>query len=233
MNQSQLNDRLSEDELDRLNTFLEALENGIPNVEMLDGFFAALISGPELVPMSEVLPEVWGENFEFESEEQATEIAELVTRHWNSVAKALLISMQDPDSYEPILFEDEDGFVPGNLWACGFIMGVDMRREQWDPLMDDDESAWTLAPMLMLAHEDDPDPELRPPPIEADAREELIDDMITAAVFIYKHFEPQRREVVAPIRREGPKVGRNDPCPCGSERKYKQCCGSNTPSQLH
>ncbi|WP_089681209.1 preprotein translocase subunit SecA [Halomonas shengliensis] len=28
-----------------------------------------------------------------------------------------------------------------------------------------------------------------------------------------------------PLRREGPKVGRNDPCPCGSGKKYKQCCG--------
>ena len=30
------------------------------------------------------------------------------------------------------------------------------------------------------------------------------------------------RTVVKP-----PKVGRNDPCPCGSGRKYKQCCGKN------
>ncbi|SEM73220.1 preprotein translocase subunit SecA [Halomonas caseinilytica] len=28
-----------------------------------------------------------------------------------------------------------------------------------------------------------------------------------------------------PARREGPKVGRNDPCPCGSGKKFKQCCG--------
>ena len=27
-----------------------------------------------------------------------------------------------------------------------------------------------------------------------------------------------------PIRREEPKVGRNDPCPCGSGKKYKKCC---------
>ena len=30
-----------------------------------------------------------------------------------------------------------------------------------------------------------------------------------------------------PIRREGPKIGRNDPCPCGSGKKYKKCCGRN------
>ena len=29
------------------------------------------------------------------------------------------------------------------------------------------------------------------------------------------------------VRREGKKVGRNDPCPCGSGKKYKKCCGSN------
>jgi len=29
----------------------------------------------------------------------------------------------------------------------------------------------------------------------------------------------------APIHREAPKVGRNDPCPCGSGKKYKKCCG--------
>ena len=29
------------------------------------------------------------------------------------------------------------------------------------------------------------------------------------------------------VRNEGPKVGRNDPCPCGSGKKYKNCCGRN------
>jgi len=33
--------------------------------------------------------------------------------------------------------------------------------------------------------------------------------------------------VVKPIVRETPKVGRNDPCPCGSGKKYKKCCGRN------
>ena len=30
---------------------------------------------------------------------------------------------------------------------------------------------------------------------------------------------------LAPVRRETPKVGRNEPCPCGSGKKYKNCCG--------
>jgi preprotein translocase subunit SecA len=32
---------------------------------------------------------------------------------------------------------------------------------------------------------------------------------------------------VQTVRREGRKVGRNDPCPCGSGKKYKKCHGRN------
>ncbi|MCK5219593.1 preprotein translocase subunit SecA, partial [bacterium] len=33
-------------------------------------------------------------------------------------------------------------------------------------------------------------------------------------------------EKIEPIRRSGPKIGRNDLCPCGSGKKYKKCCGA-------
>ncbi|NLI39195.1 MAG: preprotein translocase subunit SecA, partial [Clostridiaceae bacterium] len=39
------------------------------------------------------------------------------------------------------------------------------------------------------------------------------------------HGEAQRTR--QPKKREATKVGRNDPCPCGSGKKYKKCCGSN------
>ncbi len=38
--------------------------------------------------------------------------------------------------------------------------------------------------------------------------------------------EGPRIEPVETIRSEKESVGRNDPCPCGSGRKYKKCCGS-------
>jgi preprotein translocase subunit SecA len=39
--------------------------------------------------------------------------------------------------------------------------------------------------------------------------------------------EPENGEyaIDLPARRSGPKVGRNEPCPCGSGKKYKNCCG--------
>lgn len=32
-------------------------------------------------------------------------------------------------------------------------------------------------------------------------------------------------DLLRPITRQAPKVGRNDPCPCGSQKKFKKCCG--------
>ena len=46
------------------------------------------------------------------------------------------------------------------------------------------------------------------------------DDMEAAA------YQSQSQEAPKPFERDAPKVGRNDPCPCGSGRKFKKCCGS-------
>jgi len=54
-------------------------------------------------------------------------------------------------------------------------------------------------------HDAPPLPPLAPPPPEMEMRA-----------------EPSRPMTA---RREGQKVGRNDPCPCGSGKKYKKCCG--------
>jgi preprotein translocase subunit SecA len=37
--------------------------------------------------------------------------------------------------------------------------------------------------------------------------------------------EPEVPKIELPIKRELPKVGRNEPCPCGSGKKFKNCCG--------
>jgi uncharacterized protein YecA (UPF0149 family) len=42
----------------------------------------------------------------------------------------------------------------------------------------------------------------------------------------FREQAPVGVEPTRPIRRETPKVGRNDPCPCGSGKKFKKCCGT-------
>lgn len=40
----------------------------------------------------------------------------------------------------------------------------------------------------------------------------------------HHHHDHHHHAPVATLRRAGPKVGRNDACPCGSGKKYKKCC---------
>ncbi|POP91694.1 YecA family protein, partial [Pseudomonas syringae pv. avii] len=80
-----------------------------------------------------------------------------------------------------------------------------------------------------------PDPALRPPSVTNEKREEVIEMMIASLTIIYRFFEPHRWSLAltppdVPLRREGPKIGRNAPCPCSSGRKFKNCCGSNSPT---
>jgi len=56
------------------------------------------------------------------------------------------------------------------------------------------------------------------PPPAAPADGKKASDMVKEATDAMSKAKPIR---------SGPKVGRNDPCPCGSGKKYKQCCGKN------
>ena len=85
---------LTDAELDRLGDFLKSCKGGkAMNVEALDGFFAALIAGPETVMPSEYNREVFGgemsEACEFGSLDEANEILGLMMRHWNTIASTL------------------------------------------------------------------------------------------------------------------------------------------------
>jgi uncharacterized protein len=225
------NEPLTDAELDRLGDFLESCKGGkAMNVEALDGFFAALIAGPDTVMPSEYYREVFGGEMsdacEFESLDEANEVLGLMMRHWNTIASTL----HKDDVYVPLLLLDENGVPHGNDWAHGFMRGMHMRHDGWAELMDNEEHGGCLVPIMMLYHEHDEDPKMRPKPISPEQREDVIGHMGAGLVGAYRYFRAHRQVSPSPDTSEpprtAPKVGRNDPCPCGSGKKYKRCCGS-------
>jgi len=221
---------LTDAELDRLGDFLKSCKGGkAMKLEELDGFFSALIAGPEPVMPSEYNRELFGgEAPEFSSLEEAKDILGLLTRHWNTIAGTLFKG----EIHVPLIFEDEKGELHGNDWARGFMRGMHMRHEGWAELVNDEKYGGSLIPMMMLCHEHDKDPEMRPDPISPEQREQVIAGMAAGLMNAYEYFRKEREGdlgVDAPeIGRSTPKVGRNDPCPCGSGKKYKKCCGGAT-----
>jgi len=65
---------------------------------------------------------------------------------------------------------------PDNDWAGGFVRGMNLRTGVWVALLDDEQHAGSLLPVLALAHGHDRDPDMRPykEPIGCDRRERLI-----------------------------------------------------------
>jgi uncharacterized protein len=223
---------LSDAELERMHQILERFgDKRAMNLEQLDGFLAALLCGPDEVPQSEYLREIWGERNEdaFTAQPILQDFAYLITRHRDAIAHTL----QSGDVFTPLLLADEHGVSRGNDWASGFLRGMELRKKDWTPLVDDDENGGSLVPIFALAHEHDPDPEMRSyeKPVSVELREKLIIGAAAAVMRIYRYFQERRFTATyatgnsTTYQRVTPKVGRNEPCPCGSGKKYKQCCG--------
>ena len=227
------NDPLTDAELDRLEDFLDRCKSDkAMNVEELDGFFAALIAGPELVMPSEYYPEIFGGNLadarNFSTLEEARDVLGLMMRHWNTIAGTL----NRNDVYVPILIQDEHGVARGNDWARGFMRGMEMRHDAWADLVNDDAHGGCLIPVFMLYHEHDDDPLMRTNTIGNEQREKIIMHMTAGITQAYRYFK-ERSPMNPEAHRTGyrsstPKTGRNESCPCGSGKKYKRCCGTAT-----
>jgi uncharacterized protein len=226
-------DALNDAELDRLGNFLKSCKGGkAMNLEELDGFFAALIASPEVVMPSEYSREVFGgelsEVVEFAGLDEANEVLGLLTRHWNKIASTLYKG----EIHVPMIFEDEKGELHGNDWARGFVRGMNMRHDEWAELVNDEKYGGCLIPMMVLYHEYDEDPSMRPEPITPEKREQVIALMAAGLMNVYEYFRKEREDDLRVDAPESPrstaKTGRNDPCPCGSGKKYKKCCGGVT-----
>ena len=197
-------------------------------VSELDGFLAGILVCPDLIMPGEWLPLVWGgdEDAEpvFENAHQAEQLVGLVMEHYNATAHDLQSGRYAPVFEVDTRHDDE----LWELWIEGFEIAMQLRPESWGVLLQSDEDTRTaLAGLITLTRINQGDSGL-----PEDGIKELTEkapDLIAAWVEILnawrvsQHLAPQP----APPAPSFGKVGRNDPCPCGSGKKYKKCCGLN------
>ena len=115
-------------------------------------------------------------------------------------------------------------------WANGFMTGTHLRHGIWSELINDEEHGGPIVSIMALAYENHPDPKMRPfkEPIDDKKRDDLLIASAAGVMRMHAYFLTQRSSYLPEtgtfIRRRQ-KVGRNAPCPCGSGKKYKRCCG--------
>ena len=201
-----------------------------------DGFVAGLLVSPEMILPGEWLPAVWGDEEvpNFEDLDQASATMEAVMAHYNRVAVGL--SKRRP-AYEAVFDPDPvSGDLIWQLWASGFGRAMRLRPAAWEAMANSSEDVVTMALatiMALIATADNPPPPLDPDEVAGDDEDPhaMALDFIPEMVVLLNDWTRRRTAAPgpanlsrAPIRH--PKVGRNDPCPCGSGKKYKKCHGA-------
>ena len=228
-------------DLDRLQDLLEAIPAGREGmgVAELDGYVAALIVRPDTVLPSEWLSGVWGEDHVFEDAAGAEATIAAVMRHYNRIARELA---ERPEDHAPVLRMDTNsGETLWEPWIDGFERAMRLRPDVWEEiaLSDDEEAAASIGMIVALNHFHYGRSELTEE--AADEFDRLAPGMIPEFVRTLnawtKSRQPGKRGRVpagfpAVVGFQDPptfrrKVGRNEPCPCGSGRKYKLCCGAH------
>lgn len=222
---------LTEQEFDRLETLLTSpnFDGKAFPLDAMQGLLCAVLSGPQPIPADIWMPVVLGGAPRYESDAQADEIEGLLQRLHDSTAADL----RSDDGIGLILYPTEEGGEEFDYatWCSGYLEGVDLCDPHWTDAGDDEEVSELLLPFLVLSGSLDDDPQLRAeidfaPGDEAKFaahwKENLVDCVIEA-----HDYWLEARLTPDTIRRDAPKVGRNDPCPCGSGRKYKLCHGSD------
>ena len=207
----------------------------------LQGFLFTVVSAPEMVPPSEWLPIIFaGEDVDYASVEEA----EAVIGQIMTLSNTINAAVRDPPTLLPadcqlrddVLanFEDE---APIAQWSRGFLHGHQWLEELWEETVPeelDDELGSILMTLSFFSsreiakafHSESGGEQ------SFEAMATTIHSVLPMAVAQYAHMGRSIAEVLAGLDADAPepthdvKVGRNEPCPCGSGKKYKRCCGA-------
>jgi uncharacterized protein len=188
----------------------------------------------------------------FADDAQQQRFFELWTRRWNDVAQALNAKVEDlgdEAAYFPEVM-DLRGAVASlpeearaemgpetppsyaQIWALGFMYVVESWPEEWAAPRDKEAAQWldeALEAIVALTDDDTDPPTLSvydengAPSVSA----QRLDAYASAIWAVYDLRELWR--TLGPRQQtvhKAPTPGRNDPCPCGSGKKYKKCCGA-------
>ncbi len=191
----------------------------------LEGFFTGLAVCPDMVPPSLWLDMLWGdEEPTFDNTEQVQKVLNSVMAFYNATLEKIDSKGAD---WRP-MYMDASGKADlgkAEAWALGFWRAISLEPEAWEELAEDERTQILVEPFVMLMDvgefDDDPDPA-------------LTDEIRRESAEFIPRVLPALREL-ARIRacdemnevQRTPKIGRNEPCPCGSGKKYKRCCGAN------
>ena len=225
MNPAPLNDS----DLDRLEQLLEAdvFQGEAMRLDEIQAMLCAIVSGPVPVLPAVWLPEALGQGREKGDDPQVLETLELLMRLNNDLAASLL----NDETIAPVLYPLDEACTEYDYaaWADTYVFGAGLGGD-WYELAGKhaDDLSELLEPLFLLNGMLKEDVEKSGerwfgPAEEARLVADIQDNLPMIVQTLYNFWRNKRTG--GTVRHEEARSGRNDPCPCGSGRKFKQCCG--------
>jgi uncharacterized protein len=225
----------------RLKSFLEhpARPAGTLRYHELQGLLFTIASAPETVPPSEWMPMVFDDQDPgYENIGQAEDVIGELMVLFNSINEAAAANRPALPAdcvFRRSTLANLEEHAPIAEWSRGFLRGHRWLVESWGPYVPEDfeDEFWTALTALSFFSS----PKLAAAFAAASQQEvpalaKTLRQVFPAAVAEYSQLGRLIRKVLVediqtePLRTT--KIGRNDPCPCGSGRKHKKCCGAAT-----
>jgi uncharacterized protein len=236
---------LDADDASTLSGFLAAPERPTETLSyhQLQGFLYGVCCSPEMVPPADWIGAIFDdESAGYASEQEASAVLDLLMNLYNAVNASTTAdhSPLPPDcGFREDLMQNFQDEAPICQWSQGFMAASEWLQDVWDQYVDEDDEELGSVMMVLglfaslefaesVVDEGEPtDGEgrrLTLPEFAAIARE-MFDDAMLEFADLGRGM--QQAQPAGPAA-DAIKVGRNAPCPCGSGRKYKNCCGSRT-----
>lgn len=192
----------------------------LPPLDM-DGYLTGTLVTPEL-EVSDWIADLWtGIPPVIDEARMKQALAAVLTRR-----KAIEANLQKGwPAYQPSFCErgkkaDHDRV---RKWMKGFYRAMKLHADYWSDLADDERTATFVALLVGFIETDEPIEERDDAGAIRDEHAELLP---RALVGMRKLALMRDGNATALRSLQASKVGRNDPCPCGSGKKYKRCCAA-------
>lgn len=223
---------LSEQKLDRLDDLLLDMPDGTMLLSELDGFLTGIILCPLEIASAEWLPLIWGEGEEpqgslFQQADLLKEATGLIMTHFNGLSAKLESPSHEISPEFCYSYGSEIEEILWESWVVGFFDALRLRLDAWTEVLDsaNEDAIASLSMLSALEAIDSDDSEFSRE--EQENLIELAPGLIPFSITGLNKWRLSQRQgpPKAPVKLHE-KLGRNDPCPCGSGKKFKKCCGA-------
>ena len=202
----------------------------------LQGFLFAVASCPDLVKPGEWLPIVFGGGSAgYADLEEAQRILDELMTLYNSINAGVRegnATLPRDCRFRGDILANLDEDAPIAQWSRGFLTGHQWLEESWEHVpseLDDDFAAMLMTLSFFSSRR-------LAEAFHAESGSRSLERLAGAVRRVFRTalhdyaqlglaIDQALREQQQTYQRDRPKVGRNDPCPCGSGRKFKKCCG--------